>query len=73
MENVDNDDSVIRNINKEKYRQLLAENKLFEGILPKIDNAFDAINAGVKEVLIGHAADLVQNTTEATAGTLITR
>lgn len=73
LEDVNDDDSVIRNINKERYQQLLAENKLFEGILPKIDNAFDAINAGVKEVLIGHAADLVKNTTEATEGTLITR
>lgn len=73
LEDVNNEDSVIRNINKEKYQQLLAENKLFEGILPKIDNAFDAINAGVKEVLIGHAADFVKNTTEATEGTLITR
>ena len=73
LEDVNNDNSVIRNIDKEKYQQLLAENKLFEGILPKIDNAFDAINAGVKEVLIGHAADLVKYTTEATEGTLITR
>ncbi len=73
LEDVNNDDSVIRNIDKKKYQQLLAENKLFEGILPKIDNAFDAINAGVKEVLIGHAADLVKNTTESTEGTLITR
>lgn len=73
LEDVNNDDSVIRKLNKEKYQQLLEENKLFEGILPKIDNAFAAINAGVKEVLIGHASDLVKNTTPTTEGTLITR
>ena len=62
---------LIININKEKYNQLLNEQKLFEGILPKIDNAFAAIDAGVKEVLIGDANDLIQNTTENTIGTLI--
>lgn len=73
LEDVNNDASVIRNINKEKYRQLLDENKLFEGILPKIDNAFAAIDAGVNEVLIGDAKDLARNTTHSTEGTLITR
>jgi len=36
-----------------------------------MDNAFAAIHAGVKEVLIGHADDLLQNTTVQTSGTLI--
>ena len=72
LENVKNEDSVITNINKEKYKQLLNEQKLFAGILPKIDNAFAAIDAGVHEVLIGDANDLIQNTTDKTVGTLIT-
>lgn len=72
LENVEDDDSVIRLITKGKYQQLLNENKLFAGILPKIDNAFAAIDAGVKEVLIGDANDLLQNTTSQTLGTLIT-
>jgi acetylglutamate kinase len=71
LENVEDENSVIRNINKEKYRQLLNEKKLFEGIIPKIDNAFAAIDAGVKEVLIGDAKDLLQNVTDETEGTLI--
>ena len=73
LENVDDDNSVITNMNKEKYKQLLDEQKLFAGILPKIDNAFAAIDAGVKEVLIGDANDLIQNTTNETIGTLITQ
>jgi len=72
LENVEDENSVITNINKEKYKQLLDEQKLFAGILPKIDNAFAAIDAGVHEVLIGDANDLIQNTTGKTAGTLIT-
>jgi acetylglutamate kinase len=71
LENVDDDNSVINLITKEKYQQLLNEKKLFDGILPKIDNAFDAINNGVKEVLIGDAKDLLQNVTENVKGTLI--
>lgn len=71
LENVEDDASVIRYINPAIYTQLKAEQKLFAGILPKLENAFDAIRKGVKEVLIGHADDLVQNTTGSTTGTLI--
>ena len=71
LENVEDDDSVIKLITKEKYQQLLTDKKLFDGILPKIDNAFAAIDNGVKEVLIGHANDLLQNVTPYTKGTLI--
>jgi len=70
LENVDDNHSVINLINKQTYNQLLIENKLFAGILPKIDNAFAAIDAGVKEVLVGDAKDLLQNTGEKTIGTL---
>ena len=73
LENVEDEHSVITLITKEKYSQLLAENKLFEGILPKLENAFAAIDAGVNEVLIGDAKDLLQNTTNESVGTLITK
>lgn len=71
LENIEDENSVINFINKEKYEQLLSEDKLFAGILPKIDNAFDAINAGVNEVLIGDAKDLLTNISTHTTGTLI--
>jgi len=71
LENIDDESSVIQLINKEKYQQLLEDKKLADGILPKIDNAFAAINSGVQEVLIGHADDLLQNITADTKGTLI--
>ncbi|MBC6492079.1 acetylglutamate kinase [Flavihumibacter stibioxidans] len=72
LEFVEDEHSVIHTITKASYARLKAEQKLFAGILPKLDNAFAAIDAGVKEVLIGHADDLLQNTTETTTGTLIT-
>lgn len=71
LTDVNDDDSVVTLITKEKYKQLLDEQKLFDGILPKIDNAFAAIDNGVNEVLIGHADDLLQNLTADTKGTLI--
>lgn len=71
LEDVDDENSVIKKIDKQKYRQLVSEKKLFEGILPKIDNAFAAIDSGVKQVLVGDAKDLIKNTTENTEGTLI--
>lgn len=70
LEDVNNKDAVINLITKEKYNQLLTDKKLFEGILPKIDNAFAAIDSGVKEVLIGDAKDLLQNCTDNVKGTL---
>lgn len=71
LTDVENDHSVINLITKEIYRELLADKKLFDGIIPKIDNAFAAIDNGVNEVLIGHADDLLQNLTATTKGTLI--
>ena len=71
LENIEDETSVITLINKEKYLQLLQDKKLADGILPKIDNAFAAINSGVKEVLIGDANDLLQNIKGETIGTLI--
>jgi acetylglutamate kinase len=71
LEDINNDESVLPLITKEIYAGLVASNKLFEGIIPKIDNAFDAIDAGVKEVLIGDARHLLQNVTSDIKGTLI--
>ena len=68
---IEDEDSVITQIDYQKYQQLLSENKLFEGIIPKIDNAFAAINSGVREVLIGDSNALAANTSPNTTGTLI--
>ena len=50
---------------------MLLDKKLADGILPKIENAFMAIENGVKEVLIGDAKDLMQNMSDQPSGTLI--
>jgi acetylglutamate kinase len=69
---VNDENSVIRHLPKSLYNELLIKKALLDGILPKLENAYAAISAGVKEVLIGDAGDIIKNTGEGTAGTLIT-
>jgi acetylglutamate kinase len=64
--------SVIRHLPKKKYEDLLPQGVFADGILPKLENAYAAIQTGVKEVLIGEASDLLKNTGQVTEGTLIT-
>lgn len=71
LADVQDENSVITRLDRDLYNSLLTSKKLFDGILPKIDNAFAAIGQGVKEVLIGHADDLPDNIGDYTKGTLI--
>lgn len=72
LRDVNNHDSVIRHLPKKLYDDLLTQSVFADGILPKLENAYAAIGAGVKEVLIGEAKDLLKNTGRETEGTLIT-
>lgn len=72
LRDVNSNDSVIRHLNENLYKELLGQNVFADGILPKLENAYAAIHAGVREVLIGEAGDLVRNTGQETEGTLIT-
>ena len=71
LHDANNDDAVINLINRQIYQELLLDKVITDGILPKLENAFAAIESGVKEVLIGHANDVLSNTTDTVAGTLI--
>ncbi|MEN8890918.1 MAG: acetylglutamate kinase, partial [Wenyingzhuangia sp.] len=46
--------SVITNINQEKYDELKIEGIIADGMLPKMENCFDALQKGVSEVIIGN-------------------
>ncbi|MFI5131920.1 MAG: acetylglutamate kinase [Chitinophagales bacterium] len=54
------DSSVIPEITAAYYQQLKARQKIFAGMIPKLDNAFMALNSGVKKVLIGKAEELAR-------------
>lgn len=71
MKNLDDESSTIHSINRESYKELLNKGVLVDGILPKLENAFDAIGQGVHEVLLGSASDLLKNIGSETEGTLI--
>lgn len=67
MRDIDDDTSVIANINREGYKALLAEGVVNKGMIPKIDGAFRALECGVKVVTIKHSAELA----DSSAGTKI--
>lgn len=52
------DNTVIPSINPGYYQQLKAEQKIFAGMIPKLDNAFAALKSGVRKVIIGKAEQL---------------
>ena len=56
---INDENSVIHKMNYAEYLSLKELNKLFAGILPKIDNSFDAVNNGVREVVIGNSSQLL--------------
>jgi acetylglutamate kinase len=58
MLDVNDDGSMISEIWPAYYAQLKAEGRIYEGMIPKIDNAFAALTGGVKEVIIGQAEQL---------------
>lgn len=53
-----NESSVIPAITPAYYKQLKEEQKIFAGMIPKLDNAFAALQSGVKKVIIGNAEEL---------------
>lgn len=55
---VDDESSVISLLEKNNYQSLKAAGKIFAGMIPKLDNAFAAIEAGVSKVIIGQAEEL---------------
>jgi acetylglutamate kinase len=71
LKDLNDESSVIRVLSESTYRDLLGQGSFADGILPKLENAFAAIQAGVNEVLIGDATHLLFNTGQETEGTLI--
>jgi acetylglutamate kinase len=56
------DDSVIENIGKADFEKYVADGTIQGGMIPKLENAFAAIDAGVKQVVITKADQLGKNT-----------
>ena len=54
LTDVDDENSVIQNINQELYSKLKAEKAIHSGMIPKLDNCFNSLSKGVQKIRIGH-------------------
>ncbi len=55
------DDSVISQITPEEFKQYVADGVIQGGMIPKLENSFEALNAGVAEVVITLASAINGN------------
>ena len=53
LQDVNNEDSVIEKIDSKNYQDLIKNNIIADGMLPKLNNCFNAIERHVKKVYIG--------------------
>jgi acetylglutamate kinase len=58
LKDVENENSVIEKLHLGYYNELKETEKIFAGMIPKLDNAFKAIEAGVHKVIIGKGQEL---------------
>lgn len=70
LADTNDDNSVIKNISKPDFERMVEEKTIFEGMIPKLHNAFSAIGHGVKSVKIGKAEEL-HELIEGNSGTTI--
>ncbi|MEG1634923.1 MAG: acetylglutamate kinase, partial [Rikenellaceae bacterium] len=59
LSNVDDENSVIEAIDFLKFQELRAHGVVSEGMLPKLENAFEALKSGVDRVIIRSSSDLL--------------
>ena len=60
LRDVNDDSSVISEINFTQVETLKANGTITAGMIPKVDNALNAIANGVNAVVIGHAKDILK-------------
>jgi acetylglutamate kinase len=66
LRDAEDDNSVIDRITPENYQTLKAEGAVKGGMIPKIENALEAVKAGVQQVIITKADAI-----DGTQGTII--
>jgi acetylglutamate kinase len=70
LQHVEDETTVIKEITPYNYAALKESGAIFAGMVPKLDNAFAALNAGVGRVCIGKAEQL-DDLVAGTSGTSI--
>ena len=61
LRNPDDEESVIPEITETLFNQYVADGTIQGGMIPKLENSFDAIRAGVKQVVITKADEIWKN------------
>lgn len=54
LTDVEDENSVIQQINSELYAKLKEEGAIHSGMIPKLDNCFNSLSKGVQKIKIGH-------------------
>ncbi len=71
LANPDDDDSVIAELKPDLYATYKASGAINKGMIPKLDNAFKALQEGVAQVTICHAKEVLAAVKDGTAGTTL--
>jgi len=61
LTDIENENSVIPELNLTNYKNLVESKVITDGMLPKLHNCFEAINKGVSAVILGDAGLLKEN------------
>ncbi|MFM7671548.1 MAG: acetylglutamate kinase [Bacteroidota bacterium] len=70
LRDLSDEGSVINQITKSEYDELKSNGVVHSGMIPKLDNAFEAISQGVQRVIIGKA-DCLSDLLNGTRGTTL--
>lgn len=54
LKDIEDENSVIKNINSELYSKLKQDGAIHSGMIPKLDNCFNSLSKGVQRIKIGH-------------------
>ncbi|RED50233.1 acetylglutamate kinase [Seonamhaeicola aphaedonensis] len=70
LEDINDRNSVIKHIDSKIYNELLKKGIIADGMLPKLENCFDALNNGVNTINMGNTSMLTQENDNFTMITL---
>jgi acetylglutamate kinase len=70
LEDINDKNSVIKHINTKLYSELLEKTIIADGMLPKLENCFDALKNGVKTIKMGNTSILTSENDNFTQITL---
>ncbi|GAA4268451.1 acetylglutamate kinase [Hyunsoonleella aestuarii] len=70
LRDINDKDSVVKHIDSNTYQDLLEKGIIADGMLPKLENCFDALYGGVHEINMGNTSMLTQENDNFTKITL---